>query len=77
MPRHEDMDYEHWRSHCDDCWDEYIQEKRHREMIEALHSTVIERKTEYIFQAKDYKKNKEEDKPKGGMNLDPRRQDFR
>ena len=36
MPRHEDMDYEHWRGHCDDCWDEYIQEKRHREMVEAL-----------------------------------------
>ena len=72
MPRHEDMDYDHWRGHCDDCWDEYIQEKRHREMIEALHSTVIERKTEYIFQAKDYKKNKEEDKPKGGIeNIEP------
>ena len=72
MPRHEDMDYRHTKWHCDDCWDAYVQEKRHGEMIEALHSTVIERKTEYRFPPKDYKKNKEEDKPKGGIeNIEP------
>ena len=71
MPRHEDMDYHHTRWHCDDCWDAYVQEKRHGEMIEALHSTVIERKTEYRFTPRAYEKNKEEDKKKGGaINLD-------
>ena len=36
MPRHEDMDSEHKKEWCDDCWDAYIQAKRHRELVEAM-----------------------------------------
>jgi len=72
MPRHSEMDYGHEKEHCDDCWDAHIQEKRHREMVEALHSTVIERKTEYIFQPKAYEKEKKQPS-KGGMTIEPRR----
>ena len=57
MPRHSEMDYRHTKWHCEDCWDAYVQEKRHGEMIEALHSTVPEDfvKPKIVFRPKPQK----------------------
>ena len=70
MPRHEDMDYRHTKWHCDDCWDAYVQEPRHKEMVEALSSTVIKKQVQVThIQDKNPKKPKEQES-KGGIPSD-------
>ena len=77
MPRHEDMDYRHTKWHCDDCWDAYVQENRHQETIAALERSTGVEKIEVTRQFLPTPKKPKEQESKGGMNIEPRRQDFR
>jgi hypothetical protein len=76
MPRHEDMDYHHTRWHCDDCWDAYVQEKRHRELVEAMERSTGVEKIEVTRQFIPTPNKTKEQQSKGGISLEPRRKDI-
>jgi len=79
MPRHEDLDFRHAPSWCEDCWE---REQQGRLLTEMRRANDFKQAELYLRESGDWVEPKQKPRPqyalptpklKGGMSVEPRR----